>query len=124
MDLLLNLGLAALATYLTCTMLRFVRVAARARGELVAYASEHDGEGDLLHRPVYSFADRRGQIITASNPRQAWLHRRLAIGQLCNLRYNPANPSQIYRDSWVDLWLLPVALWAALALRLLHLLLG
>jgi hypothetical protein len=124
MELLLNLGIVGLALYLTVSRLRFLCAARRVRGELVAYNSERDSEGDWLHNPVYRFSDERGRTITTSNPRNVWVVRRLEIGQACDLRYNPANPAQLWRDSWLDLWLLPAALWGVSALILVRLVVG
>jgi hypothetical protein len=124
MDLLLNLGIFGLALYLTVSRLQFLRAARRVRGELLAYYSERDSEGDWLHRPVYRFSDASGQMITTSNPRNVWVVRRLEIGQACDLLYNPANPAQVRRDSWLDLWLLPAVLWTVSALVLVRLVAG
>jgi hypothetical protein len=94
------------------------------RGELVAYRSERDDEGDWLHQPVYRFNDASGQTIIASNPRNVWVVRQLKVGPACDLVYNPANPAQIWRDNWRDFWLLPTVLWGVSALLLVRLVAG
>ena len=98
--------------------MRFLRSAQRAQGTLIGYQSKRDSEGDLLHHPIFRFEDGSGKQITASNPRHVWVVRRLAVGQTCRLLYNPANPAQVFRDHWLDVWFLPAALWAVSALAL------
>jgi hypothetical protein len=118
MELLLNLGILGLALYLTVSRLQFLRASRRVWGELLAYYSERDGEGDWLHRPVYRLNEASGQMITTSNPRNVWVVRRLEKGQACDLLYNAANPAQVWRDSSLELWLLPAVLWTVSALAL------
>ncbi len=99
------------AIYCTYSTTRFLQTARRVRGELIDYESLRDEENDLVHRPVFRFVDSSGQLITTRNPRSISLTRRLTIGQQYDLRYNPSDPAQVYRDSWSDLWLIPSVLW-------------
>jgi hypothetical protein len=100
------------AVYCTSTMLRFLETARSVRGELVGYASFRDDENTLLHQPIFRFADAGGQLVTTHNPRSVSVVRRLAIGEQYDLLYNPTNPAQVWRDTWVELWLVPAVLWA------------
>lgn len=112
MNFILDIGIAALALYLTLDMQRFLRTAQRARATVVGYNSERDDEGDWLHRPIFSFEGISGGQITVSNPRHVWVVRRLNVGQTCMVLFNPDNPTEVFRDKWIDLWLLPAVLWA------------
>jgi hypothetical protein len=113
---------AALALYLSVSMLRFVRSAQRVPGTLVGYRSARDDEGAWLHQPVYRFLDARGRPVTTVNPRHIWVVRRLAVGQRCALLVDPARPERVLRDSWLDVWLMPALLWTFCLLGVLRLL--
>ena len=121
---ILDIGIAALALYLTVDMKRFLRTAQRAEGTLVGYNSERDDEGDWLYRPIFRFEDENCNPITASNPRHIWVVRRLAVGQTCTVLYSPNNPACVFRDTWLDLWFLPAVLWTITIIALFRTLSG
>jgi hypothetical protein len=60
-------------------------------GELLANHSERDSEVDWLYRPAYCFSDVHGQMISTSSSLDVSVVRRLEIGQVYDLRYDPAD---------------------------------
>lgn len=115
---------AAMAFFFTYTTMRFLQTARHVRGELVDYKSYRDNEGDWLHHPVFRFTDASGQTITASNPRTIWVVHQPSPGQEFELVYNPADPAQVWRNVWYEVWFGPLVLWAVSVLGFLRLVAG
>lgn len=122
--MIITLICTVMAIFFTRTTLQFVQTARRVRGKLVGYKSYRDDEGDWLHHPVFRFTDVNGQTITTSNPRNIWVVHQPPVGQQFDLVYNPANPTQVWRDVWQEVWFGPLVLWAVSVLGLLHLVAG
>jgi hypothetical protein len=112
MNISIDLVCFLMAVVFTRNTLRFLALARRVRGQLVGYKRERDDEGGWLYQPVFRFVGVDGNTLTATNPRNIWVVHQPPVGEEFDLIYNPSNPSQIWRDTWREIWFGPIVLWA------------
>ncbi|MGH6932218.1 MAG: DUF3592 domain-containing protein [Dongiaceae bacterium] len=106
---MIGAGLLGAAGYLTIDTRRFVAAAATAQGEVIDVIASQDSDDDVVYRPRVRFrtADGRDQEFTSTiGSKPAGFY----VGEVIEVMYDPARPSDAHINSFFQLWFAPLVL--------------
>jgi hypothetical protein len=81
---------------------------AAAQGVVVGVRTSRSSDGATTYAPILRFTTGGGQSVEASPTlTTSW---RPAMGERWEIRYDPANPSRVWADTFLGTWFLPLLL--------------
>jgi hypothetical protein len=78
------------------------------QGTVVGVRTSRSSDGDTTFAPILRFTTSGGQSVEASPTLTT--SRRPTLGERWEIRYDPANPSRVWADTFLGTWFLPTIL--------------
>ena len=106
--LLMDLALLAGAFFAWRAAADDVARSVATQGQVVGVRTSRGSDGDTTFAPILRFTTSDGRSVEASpNLTTSW---RPTIGERWEIRYDPAEPSRVWADTFLGTWFLPLIL--------------
>lgn len=102
----------AVAVWLVASNALFLARAQRAPGQIVGYVAHYGSKGSKAYAAFGRYTLPSGQSLTVESRTHAQLRFWPAVGAPVTVMVDPASPGRARLDLFVELWLMPVLLFA------------